>query len=311
MKQFNVVIIGFGRAGKARLSSLHQLGQTHFTLVTKRPQEVDKFIKLKELEHLTVFVLQDWQKVLSESTAQTVFICSENHLHYEQVRYALEQKKHVCVEFPLCMSLNQAEELYALAHHKNSVLHVECIGTLTSRHQELKSLVQDQQIKRLEFDFTGSLYRWLIDEVKAKRFAELSFGRLYQCIDLFAGLQVLDVDLAQESDVKNPLAYVLKLELGVHYKDDAPIKIQIIEHRKLEAQRSSQVHAYSAHGLIPLAPMQRSSLFLLDSLHFFALVEHCDQESKLKSDDRYILDYALQDKVLTTYALIQKVNHLL
>ena len=305
------MIIGFGRAGKARLSSLHQLGQTHFTIITKRPQEVDKFIKLKELEHLKVRVLQDWQKVLSETTVHTVFICSENHLHYEQVRYALEQKKHVCVEFPLCVSLNQAEELYALAHHKNSVLHVECIGTLTSRHQELKSLVQDQQIIRVEFNFTGSLYRWLIDEVKAKRFAELSFGRLYQCIDLFAGLQVLDVDLAQESDVKTPLAYVLRLELGVHHKDCAPTQIQIIEQRRFEAQRSSQVHAYSIQGPIPLAPMKRSSLFLLDSQHFFALVEHHDQKSKLQSDERYIPNYALQDKVLSTYALIQEVNLLL
>ena len=308
MSRLKVAIIGFGRAGQARLKALSTIGIDQLVVVTKRPHELEQFIQLNGYEHMEAPAILNWQEVLDDPLLQAVFVCSENALHYEQIKAALNYKKHVCVEFPLCASLTQAQELYALAKKNNRILHVECIGTISSRHQELKHLYKSQHIRRLEFDFTGSLYRWVLEEVNAKRFAELAFGRLYQCIDLFDEVKLVDAHLEEVKEQKTQ-GYLLKLDMIADQQGNRSILIKLTEHRQSEAKRSSQVRAYAAHEQIHLAPLQRSPLFLQDSKHFLALIQsHHKQGSELSSDPRYIQGYASQNKILSTYALIQSIN---
>lgn len=51
-----------------------------------------------------------------------VYIATPHLNHYEQTRYALEQKKHVLCETPLVLKGDQARELFALATQNNVVL---------------------------------------------------------------------------------------------------------------------------------------------------------------------------------------------
>ena len=138
MSRQKVAIIGFGRAGQARFKALNSVGFDHLTVVTKRPNELGQFIQLNKYEHIEVTAIPDWQEGLNDPKLQAVFICSENALHYEQVQFALIHKKHVCVEFPLCTSLAQAQELYALAKQNNCILYFFIIFILLNtfpRHQ--------------------------------------------------------------------------------------------------------------------------------------------------------------------------------
>ena len=58
------------------------------------------------------------------SYCDAVYIASPHYTHYDYAKSALEAGKHVLCETPFVFSVEQAEELYALAEQKNRVLMV-------------------------------------------------------------------------------------------------------------------------------------------------------------------------------------------
>jgi biliverdin reductase len=82
-------------------------------------------------------VLTHWRELVQRNDIDLVVICTTNQLHGEIVRAALEQGKHVVVEYPLCLNPTEAEELIALAEKTGKLLHVEHIELLGGVHQAL------------------------------------------------------------------------------------------------------------------------------------------------------------------------------
>lgn len=68
----------------------------------------------------------DYEFILSSVDA--VYIRSIPELHYEQIKKALENGKHVLCESPLTLNLQQCEELFSLANSKKLIL-MEAIKT--------------------------------------------------------------------------------------------------------------------------------------------------------------------------------------
>ena len=66
----------------------------------------------------------DYKELVDKVDA--VFIYSHPSMHYEQIKYALNQKKHVLCEMPLTQNVEQAKELFELAKQNNCVLSLAC-----------------------------------------------------------------------------------------------------------------------------------------------------------------------------------------
>ena len=315
MIPIHIGIIGFGRAGQARLKALNTFENISLRVATQRPEAFGIFAKKHDIDTHKVDLTNHWQTLILDSKVQAVFICSENERHAEQVRFALEHGKHVCVEFPLCTQHAEAQALYALAAQKQRILHMEAIGTLTTKHQEFKSLVTAKRMSHLVFNFTGSLYRWLLDEVHKQHFIELAFGRLYQCVDLFKNVTVQKARLHKKfSQVEGRSAfesYTLQLSLHAQLETSLSTEITLTEHRQADAKRSSQVQAFSPKGLIELNSKSPTPLFFKDCQHFLALILNQHSSQTLKSDSRFIQNYASQETVLTTFKLIEDIKQVL
>lgn len=82
-------------------------------------------------------ILTNWQTLVQRNDLDLVAICTTNQLHGEIVRAALENGKHVVVEYPLCLNPTEAEELIALAETTGKLLHIEHIELLGGVHQAL------------------------------------------------------------------------------------------------------------------------------------------------------------------------------
>ncbi len=67
-----------------------------------------------------------------------VIVATINSEHGAVCRQALQQGKHVVVEYPLSLDVYEAEELISLANRQNKLLHVEHIELLGGLHQALK-----------------------------------------------------------------------------------------------------------------------------------------------------------------------------
>ncbi len=76
--------------------------------------------ELLEKELDISFRTNDFFELISKVDA--VYIISHPSKHYEQIKYALSNKKHVLCESPLALTAKQCEELFHLAKQQNCVL---------------------------------------------------------------------------------------------------------------------------------------------------------------------------------------------
>lgn len=74
-----------------------------------------------KIELETAVPYTSYEELVAECDA--LYVRSHPSCHYQHIRYALEQKKHVIYESPLAVSKEQAEELFALAEAQGCVLY--------------------------------------------------------------------------------------------------------------------------------------------------------------------------------------------
>ena len=92
-------------------------------------------------------VTSDYEVMLAHVDA--VYIHSDPVSHYEQVKYALEQGKHVLCESPIALTKDQTKELFELAEKKQVVL-MEALKTAHSlAYQRMVVLIKSGRIGRI------------------------------------------------------------------------------------------------------------------------------------------------------------------
>jgi biliverdin reductase len=80
-----------------------------------------------------------WQNLVSHPQVDLVVICTSNGTHGAIAEAALNNGKHVVVEYPLTLDVAQGRRLVSLAQEKQLLLHVEHIELLGGLHQAVKA----------------------------------------------------------------------------------------------------------------------------------------------------------------------------
>ncbi|MBF2068434.1 Gfo/Idh/MocA family protein [Fischerella thermalis] len=127
-------LIGTGYAAKLRAEALMCDERSH--LVAVAGNTPTKTVAFAEEFHCTV--MNSWAELVARDDVDLVIICTVNRDHGAIAASALSHGKHVIVEYPLALSVAEAEELIALAKIQNKLLHVEHIELLGGVHQALK-----------------------------------------------------------------------------------------------------------------------------------------------------------------------------
>ncbi len=133
----------------------------------------DKFLseQVKNLDRVT----QDYKELLEKTDA--VYIISHPSKHYEQIKLALENGKHVLCESPVALEKQQCRELYALAKEKKLILcdalktaysmayfrlllqaKTGCIGKIICVEATCTSLSEKIEENEQEFDFSWNSF---------------------------------------------------------------------------------------------------------------------------------------------------------
>ena len=166
-------VLGMGRVGRARQRCIgSQSGLRLAACLSRRAEDFPK----------------QWQSFLTDPQIEALFVCTENDAHQPWMSQALHHGKHVCVDFPLCLDPKEAEQLLALAHQNNRVLHCEFIGLLTRKHLARKQDCAHRRLQKLECRFTGGLSGWVLREHHHHRWGQLAVGRLQALWDLAGAL---------------------------------------------------------------------------------------------------------------------------
>lgn len=113
------VSIGVAGCGRIARRFVPEADKVDAALVTA-VYDIDKSAADRLAEGHDIKVCSDYEQLVAGVDA--VYVATPHVFHYEQVKYALEQGKHVLCETPLVLDGAQARELYRLAESKGLVL---------------------------------------------------------------------------------------------------------------------------------------------------------------------------------------------
>ncbi|NEP81204.1 MAG: Gfo/Idh/MocA family oxidoreductase [Okeania sp. SIO3B3] len=129
-----VGIVGTGHAAKTRAEALKVDTRSLLVAVAGHtPEKTEEFSQTFQVQNTA-----SWQQLVKREDLDLVIISTINRDHGAIVRAALENDKHVIVEYPLSLDPTEAESLISLAAKKNKLLHVEHIELLGSLHNAIK-----------------------------------------------------------------------------------------------------------------------------------------------------------------------------
>lgn len=113
----NFAIVGCGRVAKFHLEAILETKGAELKAIS----DLD-FVKANKLVQSSpnAKIYTDYREMLLDSSIDVVSICTNHHLHFEVALAALEAGKHIIVEKPVTLSLEDADRLIE-AQKKNGV----------------------------------------------------------------------------------------------------------------------------------------------------------------------------------------------
>jgi len=118
INQIGVAVVGTGFGQKIHIPGFQHHPRTEVVAVYNRD-----LTKAKEIadENGIYYAYSDLDKILSLSEVDAVSISTPPFLHYEMAKKVLKAKKHLLLEKPMAMNVQQVKELYHLAQAQSVV----------------------------------------------------------------------------------------------------------------------------------------------------------------------------------------------
>ena len=147
-KTTSIGIVGYGYWGPNLLRNFHEAeGANVVVCCDQNP---------KRLERLTtrfpsVQITRDFKEVLENPSVDALAIATPVHTHFELAMAALKAGKHVLVEKPMTMRVEEAEELVSMAQQKGLVLMVDHVFVYSPPVVKIKEIIDRGELGKLFF----------------------------------------------------------------------------------------------------------------------------------------------------------------
>src|SRR5271166_5161825 len=115
MKTIKTAIFGTGFMGRVHLEGVRRVESVEAAAIAGRNGEAARRLGSGFSLHT---IAADYREILRDPAIDAVHICTPNAQHFSMAKDALEAGKHVVCEKPLATTLEEAEELVALATDK-------------------------------------------------------------------------------------------------------------------------------------------------------------------------------------------------
>jgi UDP-2-acetamido-3-amino-2,3-dideoxy-glucuronate N-acetyltransferase len=148
----NVAVVGAGYWGKNLVRNFHGLNALG-AICDSDSERLESF----KQQYPSVKLFSAYSDVLRDRTIRAVAIATPAEAHADAVREALLAGKDVFVEKPLCLSVEEGEELVALAKKEDRIL---MVGHLLWYHPavlKLKELIVAGELGRIQYIYSNRL----------------------------------------------------------------------------------------------------------------------------------------------------------
>ncbi|MGE4317693.1 MAG: Gfo/Idh/MocA family oxidoreductase [Deferribacterales bacterium] len=130
-------IIGLGRMGRYHLNLNDEMPESDLQMICD-PSDAVREAVAKNFKYEST---ADFHKMLDKVDAIT--IAAPTKYHYEIAKECLQAGKHLLVEKPITVNLEEATELFEIAEKNNLVLHIGHVERFNGAVQELKSITEN------------------------------------------------------------------------------------------------------------------------------------------------------------------------
>jgi biliverdin reductase len=120
MERLRAAIVGSGGMAHTRTAHLQQDERATISCVASRNLVTGRALT----ERCGAPFVDDWEEAVGREDVDAVFVTTHNDSHAQIALAALQAGKHVLVEYPLAMTLSDADRLIAEADARGRVLHV-------------------------------------------------------------------------------------------------------------------------------------------------------------------------------------------
>ena len=115
----NIAVIGTGYIGGEHIKAIsaHPTAQLHTISTTSRSEPIAQDL---QKTYGATQVTTDYQSVLSNQEVDIVYLCTPNSQHVGQAVAALEANKHVFIEKPLAVTVEDCQKIVTAAKNSNT-----------------------------------------------------------------------------------------------------------------------------------------------------------------------------------------------
>lgn len=218
----NCGIIGTGRMGTSRAEALNQLKPVKIDWVCSRSQARGReFADKYDIDR----VITSWEEGCQDSQIDAVIITSPNSLHEKMAVKALENGKHVLLEYPMEVSEKKAQNILDTAENSSGKLHIGLTYRITAGHQAVKRYLK--QLGKIGTCITiqcsgKKISRWFDDKTRVGNvIIGSNFHFVDELIDWFGEVEWVDADIYEDLAENNK--NMVKRDIGsvmMKFKND-------------------------------------------------------------------------------------------
>ena len=138
MNKVKFGVIGLGYVGKIHLRHCLRLSNVDLVAVSDLSKKALKDAKAAGVKK----TFTDYEQLLKEPDIEAVIIALPTHLHMQCAKQAAEAHKHIFLEKPIAIDLNEAKEIVATAQRNSVKLMVGYPLRFNARFRELKAKME-------------------------------------------------------------------------------------------------------------------------------------------------------------------------
>lgn len=140
MKKTRVAVLGTGFIAQIHVESYHRFVSDAEVVAVfgRRLERAEEFAKENNIPNF----YDDIKELLSHEEVDVVDVCLPNYQHHFATMLALQSNKHVIIEKPLAMNLEEADEMITLAKEKNLKLMYAEELCFAPKYERVRALVE-------------------------------------------------------------------------------------------------------------------------------------------------------------------------
>ncbi len=167
-KKLTIGLLGFGSMGRTHLWAVKNLpffyGDLGFSaevlgVCTTSPEKSQRVVS----EFGIPRAAKSAEELISDPDIDIIDICTPNICHFDQLRQALAQGKHILCEKPLCINAEQAKEIALVAKEQKKVCGMVFNNRWLSPALRAKGLIDEGRIGRILHFHASYLHNSCID----------------------------------------------------------------------------------------------------------------------------------------------------